>query len=422
MKAVRLFAALLGVAMLAGGAAAEDNYDRLARELTEAGSSLENKKIAIIPFAHADGRAVSKDGSVVSERLTIKMINTRKFEIIERSVLDKVMDELKLQNTGAIDATSAKELGKVLGVEAIITGTLVETSSGKIEVNARLIKTETAQAIGASQVTVEKDWIGDAPTQMPAQQQAQPVYQPQKAAAPAAPRVRHPNEYGYFDIIMGVGSRNVDITYKNTTATVSRGPAWLGFTASPNYTTAKDVKLEAMEGSGVGPIGFRVGGFGKGVIGGAFEFSANSHIVEPQTVSGSVDGVTTTFVLSPSDNYLQMTSFGFIGNLFVRHVGKVVDPYFGIGLGLSLNRVYMPTVTGYTDGTSTASRPVDQMGVGLIFNMPIGVRVKIDPKTQFFAEMRYELNSVSFDRDIKGEDDSINSDGVRLALGIGFGF
>jgi TolB-like protein len=422
MKAVRLFAALLGVAMLAGGAAAEDNYDRLARELTEAGSSLENKKIAIIPFAHADGRAVSKDGSVVSERLTIKMINTRKFEIIERSVLDKVMDELKLQSTGAIDATSAKELGKVLGVEAIITGTLVETSSGKIEVNARLIKTETAQAIGASQVTVEKDWIGDTPTQMPAQQQAQQpqVYQPQQAAKPAAPRERHPNEYGYFDIFLGGGSRNIDITYENTGTGVYM--THIGFTPVliPDGPY-REIKLEALEGSGIGPIGMRVGGFGKGAIGGAFEFSANSHIVEPQTVSGTRNGTTTTFTLPSGGNYLEMTSFGFVGNLFIRHAGKVVDPYFGIGLGLSLNRVYMPYVKGYTS-SSTFARPVDQMGVGLIFNMPIGVRIKLDPKTHIVAELRYELNSVSFDRDIRSESDSISSDGVRFLVGMGFGF
>ncbi|MDT8285766.1 MAG: FlgO family outer membrane protein [Elusimicrobiales bacterium] len=420
MKGVRIFAALLGVAMLAGGAAAQDNYDRLAKELTEAGISLENKKIAIIPFAHADGRAVSKDGSVVAERLTIKMINMHKFEIIERSVLDKVMDELKLQNTGAIDASSAKELGKVLGVEAIITGTLVETSSGKIEVNARLIKTETAQAIGASQVTLDKDWIGDAPTQMPAQQQAQrqPIYQPQQAAKPAAPRERHPNEYGYFDVIVGVGSRNVDITYENALNNLDN--VELAVT-NPAFSGYREIKLDQMEGSGVGPIGFRVGGFGKGAIGGAFEFSANSHIVEPQTAAGTRNGVTTNFVLNPSDNYLEMTSFGFIGNLFVRHAGKMVDPYFGIGLGLSLNRIYMPNVTGYTE-SSVQSAPMDQMGIGLIFNMPIGVRVKIDPKTQAFAEFRYELNSVSFDRDKRSETDSISSDGVRFVIGIGFGF
>ena len=164
----------------AAGAYAEDNYSLLAREITEAGVSVQGKKIAIIPFSYADGRAAAKDGSVISERLTIKMINMHKFEIIERSVLDKVMAELKLQASGTIDASSAQQLGKVLGVEAIVTGTLVEMQAGQIEVNARLIKTETAQAIGASQVTLKKDWIGDAATapQQPAYQQ--PDYDCQK--------------------------------------------------------------------------------------------------------------------------------------------------------------------------------------------------------------------------------------------------
>ncbi len=422
MKAVRIFAALLGVAMLAGGAAAEDNYDRLARELTEAGSSLENKKIAIIPFAHADGRAVSKDGSVVSERLTIKMINTRKFEIIERSVLDKVMDELKLQSTGAIDATSAKELGKVLGVEAIITGTLVETATGKIEVNARLIKTETAQAIGASQVTVEKDWIGDAPTPMPAQPQAQEpqAYQPQQAAKAAAPRERHPNAYGYFDVFLGGGARTVDITYENSGRGVFMTE--IGFTpVLISNGPYREIKLEQLEGGGVGPLGMRVGGFGKGAIGGAFEFSVNKHTVEPQTVTGTRNGASTRFTLPSGDNYLDMTSFGLLGNLFVRHTGKVVDPYFGLGLGLSLNRVYMRYVRGLT-ASSVMNTPVDDFGVGLMFNIPVGVRIKLDPKTHIVAELRYELNNVSFDRDVKGEDDTINSQGTRFLIGVGFGF
>ena len=171
---------------------AEDKYEVLAKELTAAGSDVQGKKIAIIPFSYADGRTAAKDGSVISERLTIKMINMRKFEIIERSVLDKVMAELKLQASGMIDATSAQQLGKVLGVEAIITGTLVEMQAGEIEVNARLIKTETAQAIGASQVTLRKDWVGDAATApQPVPQPAQPAYaQPayqQPVPQPAAP-------------------------------------------------------------------------------------------------------------------------------------------------------------------------------------------------------------------------------------------
>ncbi|KAF0126207.1 MAG: curli production assembly/transport component CsgG [Elusimicrobia bacterium] len=430
MKAVRIFAALLVVAVLAGGAAAQDNYDRLAKELTEAGSSIENKKIAIIPFAHADGRSVSKDGSVISERLTIKMINMRKFEIIERSVLTKVMDELKLQNTGAIDATSAKELGKVLGVEAIITGTLVETASGRIEVNARLIKTETAQAIGAAQVTVEKDWIGDAPTQMPAQQQARPqqVYQPQQAAAPAAPRARHPNEYGFFDVFLGFGAPNMSLEFANSNGNI---------TISNSYTTNNDigikvdsfgsgvdfrsVRFDKLATEGFGPLAMRVGGFGKGVFGGDIEFSFESRNIKQQTAAWSLNGLTSGNVTFNSDDYATVKSFGISGDLLIRHPGPRVNPYIGMGFGLSLNTISLPYVKGFTD-TSTFGRPVNDMGVGVMLRVPIGLRIRAGNNTQIVTELRYELNSIGFDRGVAGESDRIIISGAKFLIGMGFTF
>ena len=39
-----------------------------------------------------------------------------------------------------MDAATTQQLGQTPGVEAIVTGTLVELQGGKIDVNARLIK------------------------------------------------------------------------------------------------------------------------------------------------------------------------------------------------------------------------------------------------------------------------------------------
>lgn len=415
---------ILSAALLlafAAGAHAQSSYDQLAKEIAEAGAGLSNKKIAIIPFSYADGRVAAKDGAIISEKITMRMIKLQQFEIIERSVLDKVMAELKLQSSGAMDATSTKELGKLLGVEAIVTGTLVEMQAGKIEVNARLIKTETAQAIGASQVTVEKDWIGgdaaSAPQPAPAQQ---PAYGRQAPAQPVqkAPRVRGENEYGYVDVFLGGGNRTIDITYENDgTAKVDLGEVGL----TPAGAEYREVKLEGLEGSGMGPVGIRVGGFGKSALGGAFEFSVNQHVVEQQSATVLKNGVSSTINLPSGDNYLTMTSFGFLGNLFIRHAGKKVDPYLGMGLGLSLNRVQLPHAYGFTD-SSVLSKPVDDFGVGVMLNFPVGMRLKLDPKTHIVAELRYELNTVFFDRAIANESDTISSSGLRFLVGVGFGF
>jgi TolB-like protein len=418
----------------ATGASAEDMYSQLARELTEAGTAVQGKKIAIIPFSYADGRTgTSKDGSVISERLTIKMINMHKFEIIERSVLDKVMTELKLQNSGMIDANSAQQLGKVLGVEAIITGTIVETSGGQIEVNARLIKTETAQAIGASQVTVDKNWIGDASAapQQPepqAYQQPQPAYQqPVVQAAPArAPYVRGEHEYGFFDIFMGFGAPNMSLEFTNSNNNIKLDNTYtnhLGINVS-NFTTPRyynSVKFDKLTTEGFGPIAFRVGGFGKGALGGDLELSFEKRNIAAQTAAWTLNGASAGNVTFSSNDYATVKTFGISGDLLIRHAGKKVDPYIGLGLGLSLNSITLPYVKGYTNGSFIT--PTEDMGLGLMFRIPVGLRIRAGNSTQIVTEFRYELNNISFDRGgVSGESDTIILSGAKFLVGLGFTF
>jgi len=435
------FKLLVSVLLLAcsGAAFAEDKYDQLAKELTEAGAAVQGKKIAIIPFSYADGRTgATKDGSVISERLTIKMINGHKFEVIERSVLDKVMNELKLQNSGAIDASSAQQLGKVLGVEAIITGTLVETSKGQIEVNARMIKTETAQAIGASQVTLEKNWIGDAsaapaPAPVPAQPQAyeQPYQQPYQAPAKASYQRAQRGEfqYGFFDIFMGFGSPNMQMVFANSannitlTNSLNSANNDLGiysnsFGTGVNY---REVRFDKLTTEGFGPFAMRIGGFGNGPVGGDIEFSFEKRNIAQQTAAMSVNGAQWGNINFVTNDFATVKSFGISGDLLLRVPTKKIDPYFGIGLGLSLNTITLPYARGFTN-SSTMSRPVEDFGAGFMFRVPIGMRIKAGPNFQVVTELRYEMNHVMFDRGISGEDDTITLSGAKFLIGMGFTF
>jgi TolB-like protein len=413
------------------GVYAADGYQQLANDITEAGASIQGKKIAIIPFSYADGRAgATKDGSVISERLTIKMINMHKFEIIERSVLDKVMAELKLQSSGMIDASSAQQLGKVLGVEAIITGTLVETSNGQIEVNARLIKTETAQAIGASQVELDKNWIGDAATapqqpqqpayQQPAYQQPEQPEQPIAKAYSRAPRSKY--QYGFFDILGGFGSPKMHVTFTNSNNNESLYGLGLTLSNGANMTGLNSVKLGDFSTQGAGPIGIRIGGFGPSAIGGDFEFSyQTAHNTIQDTTWSLNNGTAAAFKFFKAD-YITVKTFGMSGDLLVRVPGDRIDPYFGIGLGMSLNAVDLPYVSGFTN-SSTFKPPTNDFGLGFMFRIPIGMRIKLADKTQLVTELRYELNTVHFTRgSVSGESDNVTTSGVKLLVGMGFDF
>jgi len=118
--------------------------------------SQENKsKIAIMEFPDLHGN-ISEFGKFIPEELTTRLFMTRKFDVLERQLLNKVLDEQNLGLTGLIDASSAAQIGKVLGVEAIVTGTITDIGN-MIRINARLISTETAGVFAVASVSIEKE-------------------------------------------------------------------------------------------------------------------------------------------------------------------------------------------------------------------------------------------------------------------------
>jgi TolB-like protein len=118
--------------------------------------SQENKsKIAIMEFPDLHGN-ISEFGKFIPEELTTRLFMTRKFNVLERQLLNKVLDEQNLGLTGLIDASSAAQVGKVLGVDAIVTGTVTDIGN-MIRINARLISTETAGVFAVASVSIEKE-------------------------------------------------------------------------------------------------------------------------------------------------------------------------------------------------------------------------------------------------------------------------
>ncbi|MDA8243099.1 MAG: FlgO family outer membrane protein [Elusimicrobia bacterium] len=154
-----------------------DPYEFLAERLSAACGKMQNKKVAVLPFSYTDRRE-SDDGVVVSERLITRMIQEDKLEVVERNLLEKVMGELKLQYSGGVDENSIKHLGKILGVEAVVTGTLTRQSGGTLEINARVIRTETAGILSASSARVPLDWETLSAEPAPVSQQDSAVARP----------------------------------------------------------------------------------------------------------------------------------------------------------------------------------------------------------------------------------------------------
>lgn len=79
------------------------------------------------------------------------LIKTGAFTLYERILLYKILEEQDLGLTGALDEKTTTEIGKLYGVEAIVTGT-VSKFGNTISVVAKLIDTETAKVIASSDV------------------------------------------------------------------------------------------------------------------------------------------------------------------------------------------------------------------------------------------------------------------------------
>ena len=107
----------------------------------------ERMSVAVLPF---ENKGASLDlGEIVLDKMITALFNQGRFKVIERSQLDKILQEQQLGMTGVVDASTAAEIGKGIGVDAIIIGSVAAAKSGAISLDARAIDTESATIIVA---------------------------------------------------------------------------------------------------------------------------------------------------------------------------------------------------------------------------------------------------------------------------------
>ncbi len=109
-------------------------------------------KIAVLDFSLQGNNFETTDmGKIVAEWFITAMVKEGRFEVVERGMLQKIIAEQKLAMSGVVDESTATQLGKVLGVKVVITGTVMQLQ-GITEINARIIDVESASIITAENV------------------------------------------------------------------------------------------------------------------------------------------------------------------------------------------------------------------------------------------------------------------------------
>ncbi|HXJ15535.1 MAG TPA: CsgG/HfaB family protein [Candidatus Limnocylindrales bacterium] len=147
--------------------------------------AVHKKRVAVMNFDYGTVRTTVAQifgtdqdvGQGISDMLVEKLVNGGQYSVIERNALDKILKEQNFSNSDRADANSAAKIGAVLGLDAIIIGSITQfgrddqhtnvggggyglgkfglggvgTSKAKavVAISARVINTSTAEIMAA---------------------------------------------------------------------------------------------------------------------------------------------------------------------------------------------------------------------------------------------------------------------------------
>ena len=145
-------------------------------------------RIAVMNFDYATVRDISASifgtdvdiGKGITDMLVEKLVNGGVYSVIERNAIDTIIAEQNLSNSDRFDSTTAAKIGRLLGVDAIIIGSITQfgrddksttlgggavggitrrfglggigkkESKAVVAVTARIINTDTAEIIAVA--------------------------------------------------------------------------------------------------------------------------------------------------------------------------------------------------------------------------------------------------------------------------------
>jgi TolB-like protein len=122
--------------------------------ITSAG---EQPYLAVFPFEdNTDQADSSKLGEMVSEMMITALAQSNRYRLMERSQLGKVLDEQALGQSGAVEPQTAVEVGKLVGVTAIVVGSISKLND-RLELDARIIEASSGAVQKAANNTAAEE-------------------------------------------------------------------------------------------------------------------------------------------------------------------------------------------------------------------------------------------------------------------------
>ena len=102
----------------------------------------ENSTVAVLSIASEDAELAE----FVIEEMVYNIVATRKFRVVDRRSLDAIQKEAKFQYSGDVDDNSAVSIGRLLGANVVITGSVGGTGVTR-RIRAKALHVQTAEIL-----------------------------------------------------------------------------------------------------------------------------------------------------------------------------------------------------------------------------------------------------------------------------------
>lgn len=138
----------------------DQSIESLTAQITEqipvpAGDGAARPSVALFEFLTLEKKE-ALIGKLLAEELISALFKTKRFTIVERHQIEAAMRELKFSASELTDPASAVRLGKLIGADVVVIGTVADFGD-QIRVNGRLISVEAASVSAVAQVNIRVD-------------------------------------------------------------------------------------------------------------------------------------------------------------------------------------------------------------------------------------------------------------------------
>ena len=126
-----------------------------------AGNLHAEKVIGVTKFENLTGnQQLTWLGSGIADAITFKFTKVKDIIIVDRTNVEKIMQEIEMGQYGLVDKKTAKSVGKAMGADILVSGNYAQAGN-KVRITAKMVEVESHKVLTQVQVTGLMDNIFD---------------------------------------------------------------------------------------------------------------------------------------------------------------------------------------------------------------------------------------------------------------------